>query len=179
MYRVRLCLPKSEGQISYNKAMPILPDVEKRIRREIRDMARDPLITFSQLAKKLEKTFNHGFSRRYAKLADKVARQSIIEADRTEIEQRMNVTREKFRIAPSAFIYWTPEDDPGERRPWTSEVIEAAAKDLAMLELALMNVEIANGFCKQPVEEVRYEPLPDEVRAVVIAAWRFVVESRD
>jgi hypothetical protein len=56
-----------------------------------------------------------------------------------------------------------------------SEVNEAA-KNLAMLELAPMNAEIAYGFYKKPVEviakEIHYEPLPGEVRAVVIAAWQ-------
>jgi hypothetical protein len=147
--------------------MRILPDVEVRIRREIRDLrAKDPLITVSQLTDKLEKTFNHGFSCKYiAKLADKVTRQALIEADRTQIDERMNVTREKFHLASERFlkiIYWTQEENPGERRPWTSEVIEAA-KNLAMLDLALLNAEIANGLYKKPItelaREIHYEPL--------------------
>ncbi len=44
-----------------------------------------------------------------------------------------------------------------------------------MLELALMQAEITNGFYKTPmdaiVKEFRFEPLPPEVRTVVIAAW--------
>jgi hypothetical protein len=84
--------------------------------------AKDP-ITVSQLAEKLEGTFNRGFSRRdVAKLADKIARHALIEADRTQIEERMNVTREEFRVAAERLvkiIYWTAEDNPGDRRPWT------------------------------------------------------------
>ena len=44
-----------------------------------------------------------------------------------------------------------------------------------MMDLALLNAEVANGMHKKPVEamarEFRYDPLPAEVRTVVIAAW--------
>ena len=44
-----------------------------------------------------------------------------------------------------------------------------------MLDLALLKAEIDNGLYKKPVEalarEIRYDPLPPETRAVVIAAW--------
>jgi hypothetical protein len=43
------------------------------------------------------------------------------------------------------------------------------------MDLALLNAEIANGMYKKPLtdlaKEIHYEPLPDEVRAVIIA-WR-------
>ena len=45
-----------------------------------------------------------------------------------------------------------------------------------MMDLALLQAEIANGMYKKPldaiVKEYRYDPLPDEVRAVVIASWK-------
>jgi hypothetical protein len=67
------------------------------MRRAIRDArAADPLISVSGLEAVLEKRFNRGFSRKYvAKFADKVFHQSLIEADRTQIEERLNMTREK------------------------------------------------------------------------------------
>jgi hypothetical protein len=45
-----------------------------------------------------------------------------------------------------------------------------------MMDLALLNAEIANGIYKKPIEiiakEIHYEPLPDEIRAVIIASWK-------
>lgn len=42
-----------------------------------------------------------------------------------------------------------------------------------MMDLALLNAEIANGMYRNPIEaiakEFRYDPFPDEVRAVIIA----------
>jgi hypothetical protein len=52
-------------------------------------------------------------------------------------------------------------------------VIEAA-KNIVIMDLALLSAEIANGMYKKPVEvlarEIHYEPLPPEVRTIVIAA---------
>jgi hypothetical protein len=40
----------------------------------------------------LEKHFQRGFSHQYvSKIADKVAREGLIDADRTKIEERMNL----------------------------------------------------------------------------------------
>ena len=68
-----------------------------------------------------------------------------------------------------------PEDNPNARGPINKDVIEAA-KNFAMLELALMQAEIANGMYKKPIEamvrEIHYEPLPPEIRIAIIAAWR-------
>jgi hypothetical protein len=50
-----------------------------------------------------------------------------------------------------------------------------AAKNVVMLDLAILQAEAAAGMHKKPVEvlarEVHYEPLPSEVRTIVIAAW--------
>jgi hypothetical protein len=44
------------------------------------------------------------------------------------------------------------------------------------MDLALLQAEIANGRYKKPLDaiakEYRYDPLPDEVRAVIIALWK-------
>jgi hypothetical protein len=44
------------------------------------------------------------------------------------------------------------------------------------MDLAILKAEIDNGLYKRPIEaiarEIRYEPLPDEIRAVIIASWR-------
>ena len=45
-----------------------------------------------------------------------------------------------------------------------------------MLDLAVLNAEAAAGMYKKPIEamakEFHYDPLSDEVRMVVIAAWK-------
>jgi hypothetical protein len=50
-----------------------------------------------------------------------------------------------------------------------------AAKTVVMLDLALLKAEIETGIYKKPIEvlakEIRYDPLPDDVRTVIIAAW--------
>jgi hypothetical protein len=44
-----------------------------------------------------------------------------------------------------------------------------------MMDLALLSAEIANGMYKKPIEaiarEIHYDPLPEDVRTVIIAAW--------
>jgi hypothetical protein len=157
--------------------MRILPAVEEQIRRVIRDeRAKDPLITVLGLEHALEKHFNRGFSHQYvSKIADKVAREALIVADRTQIEERMNFTRENYRMMREELlkiVYW--KDGDAGSRPRVQDRIEAA-KNVVILDLALLSAEITNGMYKKPVDalarEFRYDPLPDEVRTVVIAAW--------
>ncbi len=69
-------------------------------------------------------------------------------------------------------LYWKPED--GGKPPANRDVNEAA-KNIVMMDLAILQAEAAAGMCKKPIEilarEVHYEPLPAEVRTVVLAAW--------
>jgi hypothetical protein len=76
--------------------MRVLPPVEEEIRRAVRDArARDLLIRVAALKAILEEHFDRGFSHQYvSKIADKVAREGLIEADRTKIEERLQSTRE-------------------------------------------------------------------------------------
>ena len=72
-------------------------------------------------------------------------------------------------------VYWHPETAKlGMPKPLARDRIEAA-KNLVMMDLALLRAEIANGMYKKPldaiVKQYRYDPLPDEVRAKIIAAW--------
>jgi hypothetical protein len=57
----------------------------------------------------------------------------------------------------------------------TEDAIEAA-KNFAMLDVTLLKAEIECGMYKKPIEvlakEIHYDPLPDEVRAVIIASWK-------
>jgi hypothetical protein len=128
----------------------------------------------------LEKHFDRGFSHQYvSKIADKVSREGLIEMDRTRIEERMNFTRENYRMMRERLvkvIYWQPDygSELPQRPPLNKDVIEAA-KNVVMMDLALLQAEIANGMYKKPVaqlvKEFQYEPLPQEVRAVIIASW--------
>jgi hypothetical protein len=160
--------------------MRILPAVEEGIRRVIRDeRAKDPLITVSGLEHALEKHFERGFSHQYvSKLADKVAREGLIDLDRAQIEQRLNFSRENYRMMREQLlkiVYWKPEDDGGISKPAAKDRVEAA-KSVVMMDLALLSAEIANGLYKKPIQviarEIHYEPLPEEMRAVIIASWK-------
>jgi hypothetical protein len=63
---------------------------------------------------------------------------------------------------------------PGGPKPLAKGRVEAA-KAVVMVDLASLNTEAAAGTYKKPhriealAKEVHYEPLPGEVRAVVIA----------
>ena len=99
----------------------------------------------------------------------------LIVADRTQIEERMNFTRENYRMMREELlkiVYW--KDGDAGSKPRAQDRIEAA-KNVVMMDLALLSAEIANGMYKKPIEamarEFRYDPLPPEVRAVVVAAW--------
>lgn len=89
----------------------------------------------SALEQRLENKFKRGFSFRYvAKLADKVARQSLIEADHTKIAERLNFTRENYRLVRERLmkiVYWEPDPEipiEKQRAPYNEDVIEAATK---------------------------------------------------
>lgn len=157
--------------------MRILPPVEEEIRRVVRDArARDPLIRVAGLKDVLEKHFQRGFSHQYvSKIADKVAREALIELDRTQIEERMSFTRENYRMMREEMlkiVYW--KDADGGSRPRAQDRVEAA-KSVVMLDLALLKAEIETGMFKKPVaaiaHEIRYDPLPPELRAVVVQSW--------
>jgi hypothetical protein len=56
-----------------------------------------------------------------------------------------------------------------------SSIAIEAGKNFAMLDLALLSAEIVYGLYKKPVEmiakELVYDPLPPEIRGVIVAAW--------
>jgi hypothetical protein len=163
--------------------MRILPAVEEEIRRVVRDArAADPLIRVAGLEAVLEKHFNRGFSHQYvSKIADKVAREGLMELDRTKIEERIQFTRENYRMMRERLlkiIYWQPDPEVAiewQRPPKNEDVIDAA-KSLVLLDLALFKAELEVGMYKKPLadiaKEIHYEPLAADVRAVVIASWR-------
>jgi len=155
-------------------------EYEDNLRRAIRDIkALDPLITNVALTERLSKQFDHSFDRAYiTKLSGKVARQTLIQMDREQIEERLQFTRENYRMVReqlAKILYWTPEDAEKLPRPAAKDRVEAG-KTMVMLDLAVLNAEIANGLYKKPVaalvKEFQYEPLHGEIRAVIIAAWQ-------
>jgi hypothetical protein len=101
--------------------MRIVHEIESKIRREIRDArAKDHLITVVALQEQLEKQFNRTFTRNYiAKLATKVERQALMGADRTKLEERIQFTRENYRIARERLLqifFAGSRETAGERR---------------------------------------------------------------
>ena len=62
----------------------------------------------------------------------------------------------------------------GMPKPLARDRIETA-KNLVMMDLVLLQAEIANGMYKKPLDAIvkqnRYDPLPDEVRGVIVATW--------
>src|SRR5258708_30440016 len=88
----------------------------------------------------------------------------------------MAFTRENYRMMREELlkiVYW--KDGDPVPKPLARDKVEAA-KNVVMLDLALLSAEIANGMYKKPLEalarEIHYEPLPDEIRTVIIASWR-------
>jgi hypothetical protein len=158
--------------------MRVLPPVEEEIRRIVRDArAKDPLIRVAGLKAVLEDHFKRGFSHQYvSKIADKVAREGLIEADRTKLDERLQFTRENYRMMRERLmrIVWWKEEYGG--KPPLNRDVNEAAKNIVMMDLAILQAEAAAGMYKKPLEvlarEVHYEPLPGEVRAVVITAWQ-------
>lgn len=160
--------------------MKIVPDVEERIKRAIRDAcALDPLINNTGIQEVLKQQFGREFSFFYIKrLRGKILMQGLTEADRTQIQRRLFESRENYRIARERLLkvlYWTPETGiRGIKPPLQIDIIEAA-KALVMLDIAFAKMEIENGMYKKPLEarakELYTQPLDPEVRAVIVASW--------
>jgi hypothetical protein len=160
--------------------MLILPPFEEKIRAQIRDeLAKKPVITIG-LKERLEDVFGRGFDYEYIrKLVGKVRHEIVSEIDRAQIEPRLAFTRENYRMMREELmkiVYWKLEDNEvGLPKPLARDRVEAA-KAVVMLDLAILNAEAAAGMYKKPVEllakEIHYQPLPDEIRAVIIASWK-------
>ena len=135
-----------------------------------------PLITVMGIKERLEKVYDRGFDYTYIrKLVGKVRNEISYEIDTAKIEPRLASIRENYRVMRERLLkilYWKPED--GGKPPANRDVNEAA-KNIVMMDLAILSAEAAAGMYKKPVEvlarEFRYDPLPPEVRAVVVAAW--------
>jgi hypothetical protein len=160
--------------------MRILPPFEERIRHSIRDeLAKKPTITMTALQEQLEKEYGRDFHFSYLrKLVGKVRNEIMHDIDRATIEPRLAELRENYRVMREELlkiVYWNPETaTPGLPKPLARDRVEAA-KSVVMLDLAVLNAEAAAGMFKKPVDqlvkEFQYEPLPADVRTVIIAAW--------
>jgi hypothetical protein len=129
------------------------------LKREIRDdIAIDPIATIPELTERLNKRLNHSFDPRHIKrLRDKVSHQLIIESDRMQIENRMRITHETYRISRDALLEIIYSGVSSRDR------VEAP-RALVMLDLAVFKAELETGMFKNPIEalakEIRYDPLP-------------------
>src|SRR5277367_4828877 len=160
--------------------MRILPPFEERIRHSIRDeLAKKPTITMTALQEQLEKEYGRDFHFSYLrKLVGKVRNEIVHDVDRATIAPRLAELRENYRLMREELlkiVYWNPETAPvGVPKPLARDRVEAA-KSVIMLDLAVLDAEAAAGMFKKPVEElarqVHYEPLPPEIRGVIVAAW--------
>jgi hypothetical protein len=141
--------------------MRIAPELDHKIRREIRDArVRDPLVSVVALQEQIEKQFNRTFSRKYiAKLAFKVERRALEEADRTKIEERIQFTRENYRMARERLLkilYWKPEDgdkQPANRDDFRVEMWDRHALHIRWVIAASGSVYLAHAAFDEAVKQ--------------------------
>src|SRR5271155_3887678 len=156
--------------------MRILPPFEERIRHSIRDeLAKKPTITMTALEEEYGRDFHFSYLR---KLVGKVRNEIVHDVDRATIAPRLAELRENYRLMREELlkiVYWNPETaTQGVPKPLARDRVEAA-KSVITLDLAVLDAEAAAGMFKNPVDhlvkEFQYEPLPQDVRAVIVAAW--------
>jgi hypothetical protein len=99
--------------------------------------------------------------------------------DFAQITPRLAAMRECYRLMHEGLlkiVYLSPEPaTEGMSKPLVRERVKAVKSDV-MFDLALLKVEIETGTYKKPIkalaEDIRYAPLPPEMRMVAIAAWQ-------
>jgi hypothetical protein len=84
-------------------------------------------------------------------------RQTFVEADRTKIEERMQFTRENYRLMRDRLmrivwwkdmrIVWWKEEYGG--KPPANRDVNEAAKNIVMMDLAILQAEAAAGMYKK------------------------------
>jgi hypothetical protein len=150
---------------------------EDKVKRAIRDaMAYDPLIKQTQLVEYLDKKFNHSFDYAYiSRLSKKVIGEARREFDTAKIGPRLAALRETYRVSREALlrILERAQTETGKSKPWDSSIIEAA-RSLVMLDIAVLNAEVANGLYKNLDEgaaNLKYPALPEEQRSTIISTF--------
>jgi hypothetical protein len=130
----------------------------------------------SALKERLETVFGRGFDYEYIRrLTGQVRNDLTVDVDRAQIEPRLAALRENCRLMREELlriVYWKEGDPPP--KPLARDKVEAG-KNVVMLDVAVLQAELAKRMYKRPIEvlarEIHYEPLPQEVRAVIVAAW--------
>src|ERR1700689_1648426 len=136
--------------------MRILPPFEDKIRHSIRDeLAKKPTITMTALKEQLETEYGRDFHFSYLrKLVGKVRNEISYEIDSAKIEPRIAELRENYRMMRERLykiVYW--KDEYGGKPPINRDINEAA-KNIVMMDLAILSSEMAAGIYKKPVEEL-------------------------
>lgn len=152
---------------------------EDKIKRAIRDfIALDPLLTQTALIEQLDRKFNHSFDHRYIKrLTTKVLGQSRDEITRATIAPRLASLRETYRIARERLLQvlcWTKQNSFGIKQPLARDIVEAT-KNLVMLDIAVLNAEVANGLYKnldEAAAKLDYPALPAEQRTTIASTFK-------
>ena len=151
---------------------------EDKIKRAIRDaFAYDPLLTQAALVEHLNKRLNHSFDPRYIKrLTNKVMGQARAEIDRATIGPRLTALRETYRVSRESLLNILERGklEYGKGRPWDSTIVEAA-RSLVMLDIAVLNAEVANGLYKnlnEAAAQLNYPALPEEQRGQIISVFQ-------
>jgi hypothetical protein len=147
--------------------MRILPPFEEKIRAQISDeLAGTATISVMGIKEQLEKHFGRGFDYTYIrKLVRKVRNEIGYEIDTAKIEPRFAASRENYRLVRerlAKIVFWRPDpENPAERKPSNKDVIEAA-KSMVMMDMAILQAEMAAGIYKKPIDELaktfHYDP---------------------
>lgn len=165
------------------------PLFEDNVKAAIRDaMAYNPQATLNQLVEHLNTKFDHSFSHKYiSRLSKKVMGQARREFETIKIGPRLASMRENHRIAREALLrilLWNPldvvegvvqgTDAYGMRKPAARDIAEAA-KNLVMLDIAVLNAEVANGLYKnldEAAAKLEYPALPAEQRGTIASTFK-------
>jgi hypothetical protein len=160
--------------------MRILPPFEDKIRAEVRlALAKSPTLSMTALKEHLEKVFGRDFHFSYLnKIVGKVMGEARNDIDRAKINNRLIQLRQTHQVARERLLkvlYWT-EDDKDLKKPLTRDIVEAA-KNIVMLDIAVLNAEVANGLYKNLDDAagagaVRYPALPSEQRQHIVSAFQ-------
>jgi Mor family transcriptional regulator len=151
---------------------------EDKVKRAIRDaMAYDPLLKQSALVEHLDKKFNHSFDYAYiSKLSKKVVGEARREFDTAKIGPRLAALRENYRISREALLSIIERGltQSGKNKPWDSVMVDAA-RSLVVLDIAVLNAEVANGLYKnldEAAAKLSYPALPEEQRGHIVSAFQ-------
>jgi hypothetical protein len=155
------------------------PAFEDKVKRAIRDaLAYDPLLTNTAMVERVSKQFKHHFAHQYIqRLTRKVSGQTRDEVHRAAIEPRLAALRETHRIARERLLQvlcWSPQNPFGLSKPFARDIVEAT-KNLVMLDIAVLNAEVANGLYKnldEAAAKLDYPALPEAQRTTIASTFQ-------